>query len=118
MSQFLPPNRRCVTYLYCSSIYSTPHAKPELPVDLYISASIREKLANKHGGITDDEIKQCFLNMPDGYEFIRDDREEHQTDPPTWMFISETNRKRKLKICFMVRAFETPDGPRNRIVIK
>lgn len=33
----------------------------------------------------------------------RDDREEHRTDPPTQWFVAETDRGRRLKICFVLQ---------------
>ena len=84
---------------------------------IFISPKVRAKLAAKHQ-VTEDEIRQCFLNMPEGYEFIRDVREQHQTNPPTWFFIAETNQRRKLKICFMVFKVPTPAGEAIRTEIK
>ncbi len=66
---------------------------------LVISAKVREKLQVKHGGISENEIQQCFENRC-GVSLI-DDREDHRTDPETLWFVAETNAQRVLKICFM-----------------
>lgn len=67
---------------------------------LHISPSIRAKLASKHG-VRTDEVAQCFENVEGKY--LRDDREQHQSDPPTLWFIAETNQRRLLKIVFVLR---------------
>jgi hypothetical protein len=74
---------------------------------LYISEKVKAKLAEKHG-VTPEEVTQCFENLDGG--FLRDTREEHQTDPPTYWFISETNKRRKLKIAFVHREFTDEAG--------
>lgn len=84
-------------------------------VPIFISPQIRKKLAEKHQ-VSEDEIRQCFINMDGNY--LRDIREDHQTDPPTWWFVSETNRRRQLKVVFIARKVETPDGQQTRIDIK
>jgi uncharacterized DUF497 family protein len=76
-------------------------------VKIEISDSIREKLLKKHG-VTPEEVSQCFANREGG--FLEDTREEHRTDPPTQWFVSETDRRRKLKVVFIAR--QTRDGPR------
>lgn len=70
---------------------------------LVIHDAIREKLANKHK-VTPDEVSQCFSNREAG--FLLDEREDHQTNPPTLWFISETFWGRKLKVVFMMTADE------------
>ena len=82
---------------------------------MLISPRVRKKLAEKHQ-VTEEEIRQCFLNFEGNY--LRDLREDHQTDPPTWWFVSETNRRRKLKVVFIARKVETADGPRTQVEIK
>lgn len=77
------------------------------PVPLHISPSVRRKLAEKHN-VTEEEIRQCFYNLQGTY--LRDLREEHHTDPPTYWFISETNRCRSLKVVFIARSIETSTG--------
>src|SRR5690348_930513 len=85
---------------------------------IWISDRVRQKLAEKHGGVTDDEINQCFQNLAPGWNYLRDLREEHNTDPPSYWFISETNQRRKLKIVFITRRVDTPTGYKLRIDIK
>lgn len=67
---------------------------------LIISASIRAKLKVKHG-VEESEVIEAFANRDKG--FLIDTREDHQTNPPTEWFISETDRGKKLKVCFMLR---------------
>ena len=84
-------------------------------MSINISPRVRKKLAERHG-VSENEVRQCFTNL-DG-RYLRDTREEHQTDPPTYWFIAETNRCRKLKVCFMAVKVETADGTKTRIDIK
>ena len=85
---------------------------------IWISDRVRAKLAEKHGGITDDEILQCFQNLEPGSKYLLDTREENQSNPPTVWFISETNRRRKLKIVFITRRVDTSEGYKLRLDIK
>lgn len=71
-----------------------------------VSEAMLEKLATKHR-VTRDEVRQCFENREGG--FLEDDREDHQTDPPTQWFVAETNQCRKLKIAFVQG--QTEKGP-------
>ena len=64
-----------------------------------ISKTIQTKLTVKHGGITADEITQCFANREKSD--LIDTREDHQTDPETRWFISTTDYGRKLKIVYV-----------------
>ena len=64
-----------------------------------LSSSIIEKLNTRD--ITEKDLYQCFENIEGS--FLQDTREEHKTDPETNWFVSETNRKRKLKIMFIIR---------------
>ncbi len=66
---------------------------------LIISPKVREKLANKIPPVTEPEVRECFGNRT-GKTLI-DDREEHQTKPPTRWFIAETKAGRRLKIVFI-----------------
>jgi hypothetical protein len=66
---------------------------------IIISQKVRAKLANKTPPVTKDEIQQCFANRLGGY--LLDEREDHQSDPPTRWFISETDYGRLLKIAFI-----------------
>ncbi len=65
-----------------------------------LSASVRAKLKVKHC-VDESEVIEAFANRGKG--FLVDTREDHQTNPPTEWFISETDRGRKLKVCFMLR---------------
>lgn len=67
---------------------------------LWMSTRVRLKLKDKHN-VTEKEVEQCFINR-DG-PFLKDTRAQHKTDPVTQWFIAETNRGRKLKVCFVFR---------------
>jgi len=64
---------------------------------IWISPRVRQKLLSKHN-VSEDEIVQCFQNMEATSKFLTDPREEHQSNLTTYWFISETNRRRKLKV--------------------
>ena len=49
--------------------------------------------------------------MNRGGHYLKDTREKNQTIPPTLWFIAETNRGRRLKICFVPGGPGNPDGP-------
>jgi uncharacterized DUF497 family protein len=66
---------------------------------LNVSAKVRQKLADKHN-VQIEEIIQCFSNRDKG--FLKDTRENHQTNPPTLWFIAETDYGRKLKVVFIL----------------
>lgn len=66
--------------------------------NLVIAANVLEKLCVKHG-VRQREVEQCFENI-DG-PLLMDTREEHQTDPPTLWFISQTNSNRWLKVVYV-----------------
>lgn len=87
------------------------------PMAIWISPRVRAKLANKHC-VSETEIRQCFENMQG--EFLRDPREKHQTEPPTYWFVAETNARRSLKIVCIFRKMPSADGspPELRIEIK
>lgn len=70
-------------------------------MSLILSPAIRAKLKVKHC-VDEKEIEQAFANRSRG--FLVDTREEHLTNPPTEWFVAETDRGRKLKVCF-VREF-------------
>jgi len=71
-----------------------------IEINLIISSSVRTKLKDKHN-VTEDEIKECFVNKPKGKGQLLDNRADHKTNPKTMWFISETDRERKLKIAWM-----------------
>lgn len=66
-----------------------------------ISTSVLAKLATKHN-VTEAEIEECFFNHMG--QCVEDTREELRTDPATFAFISETNRRRKLKVVFILKS--------------
>lgn len=68
---------------------------------LKISPAIRQKLANKHPPVNEDDILQCFSNRAG--KLLEDIREDHRTNPPTRWFIAETDYGVKLKIVFIER---------------
>lgn len=70
-------------------------------MSLIISPKILAKLAAKTPPVTQEEIVQCFANRK--RLFLIDNREAHQSDPPTRWFIAETDFGRKLKIAFIPR---------------
>ena len=82
---------------------------------LWYSDDVRKKLSERHK-VSEDEVRQCFENL-DG-EYIKDTREEHRTDPPTFWFIAETNRRRLLKVCFVAKKIKTESGSETRVEIK
>ncbi|RVT49659.1 ADP-ribosyl-(dinitrogen reductase) hydrolase [Rubrivivax albus] len=65
---------------------------------LFISPRVREKLKTKHN-VTEAQVVQCFANRCGGD--LLDRRPQHQTNPPTRWFISETDYGIKLKVCFV-----------------
>ncbi len=65
---------------------------------LVISTAIRKKLHTKHN-VKENEILECFANREKS--FLKDTREEHDTDPPTLWFVAETDYGRVLKVAFM-----------------
>lgn len=66
--------------------------------NLIISANVLVKLRDKHD-VSVREIEQCFENKCGVY--LEDNREDHQTDPPTLWFVAPTNRDRLLKVVLM-----------------
>ncbi|MDQ2216382.1 MULTISPECIES: hypothetical protein [Vibrio harveyi group] len=65
---------------------------------LVISPSVERKLATKHD-VTEGEIRECFANREK--DFLKDQREEHQSDPPTLWFVAETDYGKKIKVVFI-----------------
>lgn len=63
-----------------------------------VSPEVERKLRDKHD-VEFDEVVEAFVNHSG--HFLRDDREIHQTVPPTEWFISETDAGRRLKIVFV-----------------
>ena len=65
-----------------------------------ISDQVEQKLRDKHG-VEFDEVVEAFINHT-GHN-VKDNREQHQTVPPTEWFISETDEGRRLKVVFIFR---------------
>ncbi len=65
---------------------------------LIINKRIAEKLRLKHD-VTHAEVLECFLNRTK--DMLEDTRLDHQTDPPTFWFIAETDCGRRIKIVFI-----------------
>ena len=66
--------------------------------NLVVSAAVLAKLSDKHK-VSLREVEQCFENKCGTY--LIDEREDHQTDPPTLWFTAATSRDRLLKVVFM-----------------
>ena len=64
-----------------------------------ISAKVKAKLHKKHN-VTEKEVEECFQSCEKS--FLIDKRENHQTNPPTQWFISETDYGRLLKVVFIM----------------
>ena len=87
-------------------------------MSLVISKSIQKKLTEKHG-VRRKEVLECFQNMT--HRPIKDEREEHETNPPTMWIVSETNHRRELKVLFVLKdggvylksAYEPSDRVKN-----
>lgn len=67
-------------------------------MQIYITEAIARKLKEKHN-VSETEVVQCFRN--NGGKYTQDTRAEHETDPPTFWFIAETDRTRRLKVVFV-----------------
>jgi uncharacterized DUF497 family protein len=82
---------------------------------LWFSDEVSKKLTERHK-VSEAEVRQCFENTEG--KFHKDTREKHQTDPPTWWFIAETNKRRRLKVCFIAKKIKTESGDETRVEIK
>lgn len=65
---------------------------------LIISEAVLTKLREKHQ-VGRREVEQAFENKCGCY--LTDEREDHQTDPPTLWFVAPTHRGRPLKVIFI-----------------
>ena len=63
------------------------------------SPKISTKLADENHNVSEQEVREAFFNS-DGRSLI-DPREKHKTNPPTLWFVSETNKGRILKVCYV-----------------
>jgi hypothetical protein len=77
-------------------------------MDFLISRAVEQKLKSKHR-VALPEVYECFENRTS--EALIDNRQQHQTFPPTQWFISKTDTGRELKVVF-IRLSE------NQIVLK
>ena len=68
--------------------------------NLHISDAVLRKLETKHG-VGLPEVRQCFLNRKG--KLLFDTRALTKTDPPTLWFIAKTNKKRWLKIVYILK---------------
>lgn len=68
-------------------------------LELKFSDRVINKLETKHN-VSVDEVFECFFNT-EGTRYLKDKREDHQTDPPTLWFVSKTDKGRNLKVCFI-----------------
>jgi uncharacterized DUF497 family protein len=66
--------------------------------NLLISDTVSEKIQTKHS-VNRSEVIQCFTNRSG--KLLSDNREKHQTNPPTLWFIAKTNKNRALKIVYI-----------------
>ena len=79
---------------------------------LKISRKILQKINDEeHGGVTREEVEQCFVNveassMNPRDPYLEDRREEHATETgaPTLWFIGEADTGRRLKVVFVLEA--------------
>lgn len=58
-------------------------------MEFKISPRVDAKLRERHG-VTQIEVSQCFANRHG--PFFSDTRADHQTDPPTYWFVAETDK--------------------------
>lgn len=80
------------------SIYETTFNQGDMD-KLFISNKVRQKLLEKHEGITQKDIEECFANR-DG-SFLVDTREDHKTDPQTLWFIAENHYGKLIEVVFI-----------------
>ena len=71
---------------------------------IYVSLSVEKKIREKHG-VTIKEVHECFQNRTGC--LVMDERERHRTWPPSEWFIAETDRRRVLKVVFIVEDDES-----------
>jgi len=67
-------------------------------MEIRCSSRVLHKITTKHN-VTLEEVQECFASRS-GVDLV-DQRAEHQTNPPSRWFVSETDRGRKLKVVFM-----------------
>lgn len=64
---------------------------------IYVSEWVRGKLVLHD--VEETEVEEAFCNS--GPPYLRDDREEHRTVPPTYWFVALTMDDRPLKVIFI-----------------
>lgn len=65
-------------------------------MEIHVHGKIEQKLREKHPPVTVQEVEEAWY-LHEG-NVLLDNREEHQSDPPTVWFISETMSGRLLKV--------------------
>ncbi len=68
-------------------------------MEITFSPEIQKKLLTKHN-VRMEEVEQCFYNRRG--KLLEDTRENHKTNPPTLWFVAETDKRRKLKVVFIL----------------
>lgn len=64
-----------------------------------IDEAIEKKLTERHN-VTRRDVEQCFENKTG--RSLLDTREKHATNPPTQWFLAQTNRRRTLKVVYIL----------------
>ena len=72
--------------------------------NLSVSDAVLRKITTRHG-VDLVEVRQCFLNK--NGKLLFDNRALTKTDPPTLWFIAMTNKKRSLKIVYILKNSQT-----------
>ena len=67
-------------------------------MEIEIHPNIVSKLQDKHN-VTIEEVYECFGNVSRG--FVKDTREERESDKDTYFFIAETDKGRLLQVIFL-----------------
>lgn len=88
-----------VPYIHTGVSSNSQHLQYSMD-NLIISDAILTKLRDKHR-VDRREVEQAFGNKCG--IFLIDDREDHQSDPPTLWFVAPTNKGRLLKVAFIFR---------------
>ena len=68
--------------------------------NLSISDAVLRKINTRHG-VDLVEVRQCFMNK--NGKLLFDNRALTKTDPPTLWSIAKTNKKRSLKIVYILK---------------
>ena len=72
--------------------------------NLSVSDAVLRKITTRHG-VELVEVRQCFHNK--NGKLLFDNRALTKTDPPTLWFIAMTNKKRPLKIVYILKNSQT-----------